>query len=139
MPYFLDELTVGQSESVSKTVTDDDLQKFGDVSLDHNPVHFDEAYAKSTMFGGRIAHGMLTASLFSGLLGMRLPGPGTIYLSQTLKFKAPVRLGETAVATITVKEIIAEKKRVILDCVCKVGDTVVLEGEAVVMAPVRPA
>lgn len=139
MPYFLDELTVGQSESVSKTVTDDDLQKFGDVSLDHNPVHFDEAYAKGTMFGGRIAHGMLTASLFSGLLGMRLPGPGTIYLSQTLKFKAPVRLGETAVATITVKEIIAEKKRVILDCVCKVGDTVVLEGEAVVMAPVRPA
>lgn len=139
MPYFLDELTVGQSESVSKTVTDDDLQKFGDVSLDHNPVHFDEAYAKGTMFGGRIAHGMLTASLFSGLLGMRLPGPGTIYLSQTLKFKAPVRLGETAVATITIKEIIAEKKRVILDCVCKVGDTVVLEGEAVVMAPVRPA
>lgn len=139
MPYFLDELTVGQSESVSKTVTDDDLQKFGDVSLDHNPVHFDEAYAKGTMFGGRIAHGMLTASLFSGLLGMRLPGPGTIYLSQTLKFKAPVRLGETAIATITVKEIIAEKKRVILDCVCKVGDTVVLEGEAVVIAPVRPA
>jgi 3-hydroxybutyryl-CoA dehydratase len=138
MPYFLDELTVGQSESVSKTVTDDDLQKFGDVSLDHNPVHFDEAYAKGTMFGGRIAHGMLTASLFSGLLGMRLPGPGTIYLSQTLKFKAPVRLGETAVATITIKEIVPEKKRVILDCVCKVGDTVVLEGEAVVMAPVRP-
>ena len=139
MPFFLDELTVGQSESVSKTVTDDDLQKFGDVSLDHNPVHFDEAYAKGTIFGGRIAHGMLTASLFSGLLGMRLPGPGTIYLSQTLKFKAPVRLGETAVATITIKEIVAEKKRVILDCVCKVGATVVLEGEAVVLAPLRPA
>lgn len=139
MPYYLDELTVGQSESVSKTVTDDDLQKFGDVSLDHNPVHFDEAYAKGTMFGGRIAHGMLSASLFSGLLGMRLPGPGTIYLSQTLKFKAPVRLGETVVATLTVKEIVAEKKRVILDCVAKVGDTVVIEGEAVIMAPVRPA
>lgn len=139
MPFYLDELTVGQSESVSKTVTDDDLQKFGDVSLDHNPVHFDEAYAKGTMFGGRIAHGMLSASLFSGLLGMRLPGPGTIYLSQSLKFKAPVRLGETVVATITIKEIVAEKKRVILDCVAKVGDTVVIEGEAVIMAPVRPA
>lgn len=135
MGYTFQDLQVGQSASVTKTVTEDDLQKFADVSLDTNPVHFDEEYAKTTRFGGRIAHGMLTASLFSGLLGMRLPGPGTIYLGQTLKFKAPVSLGQTVEATVTIRELVPEKKKVTLDCVCRAGETVVVEGEAVVMFP----
>lgn len=135
MGYTFQDLQIGQSVSVNKTVTEDDLQKFADVSLDNNPVHFDEEYAKTTRFGGRIAHGMLTASLFSGLLGMRLPGPGTIYLGQTLKFKAPVSLGQTVEASVTIRELVPEKKKVVLDCVCRAGETVVVEGEAVVMFP----
>jgi 3-hydroxybutyryl-CoA dehydratase len=135
MGYTFQDLQIGQSASVNKTVTEDDLQKFADVSLDNNPVHFDEEYAKTTRFGGRIAHGMLTASLFSGLLGMRLPGPGTIYLGQTLKFKAPVSLGQTVEASVTIRELVPEKKKVVLDCVCRAGETVVVEGEAVVMFP----
>lgn len=137
MNHFFEDLQVGQSASVEKIIADEDVQKFGDISLDRNPVHFDEEYAKTTRFGGRIAHGMLTASLLSGLFGNTLPGPGCIYLSQTLKFKAPVKLGATAVATVTVKALDAERKRAVMDCVCRVGDTVVIEGEALLMVPSR--
>jgi 3-hydroxybutyryl-CoA dehydratase len=131
----LEDLKVGQSASVTKKITERDIELFGEVSGDMNPVHFDEAYAKTTMFKTRIAHGMLSASFFSTILGTQLPGPGTIYMAQTLRFKAPVKIGETVTATLTVKDIIKEKKRVTLDCVAKVGDTVVVEGEAMVMAP----
>lgn len=131
----LEDLKVGQSSSVTKKVTERDIELFGEVSGDRNPVHFDEAYAKTTMFKTRIAHGMLSASFFSTILGTQLPGPGTIYMSQTLRFKAPVKIGETVTATCTVKDIAKEKKRVTLDCVAKVGETVVVEGEALVMAP----
>jgi 3-hydroxybutyryl-CoA dehydratase len=138
MPYYADDLKPGMSESFSKTVTEDDIQKFGEVSGDMNPAHFDEEWAKTTMFKGRIAHGVLSASYISTVLGMKMPGPGTIFLSLTTRFKAPVRIGDTVVATCTVREVMPEKRRVVFDCVCKVGDTTVIDGEAMVMAPARP-
>jgi 3-hydroxybutyryl-CoA dehydratase len=132
---FIEDIQVGQSASVSKEMSDEVIRQFADISTDINPVHLDQAYAEGTMFKGRIAHGMLAASLISSVLGTQLPGKGTIYLSQSLKFKAPVKLGETVTATATVKEMVTEKKRVVLETVCKVGDTVVVEGEATVLAP----
>ena len=127
------------SASTAKTITDADLVLFAAVSTDVNPAHLDEEYGKSTPFGGRIAHGMLSAGFISAVLANQLPGPGTIYLSQTLRFKAPVRPGDTVKATVTVKEVIAAKNRVALDTVCTVGDTVVIEGECLMMPPKRPA
>jgi 3-hydroxybutyryl-CoA dehydratase len=138
MSYFIDDLKPGMSESFTKTVAERDIQLFGEVSGDVNPVHFDEEYAKTTMFKGRIAHGMLSASYISTVLGMKMPGPGTIFMSLTTRFKAPVRIGDTVVTTCTVREVNAEKRRVIFDCVCKVGETIVVDGEALVMAPSRP-
>ena len=138
MTYYIDELKPGLSESLTKTVTERDVELFGEVSGDRNPVHFDEAYAKGTMFKGRIAHGMLSASYISTVLGMQIPGPGTIFMSATTRFKAPVRIGDTVVTTCTVREVNAEKRRITFDCVCKVKDTTVVEGEALVMAPSRP-
>jgi 3-hydroxybutyryl-CoA dehydratase len=139
MAYTIDDLKPGMSESFSKTVSERDVALFGEVSGDTNPVHFDEAYAKTTIFKGRIAHGVLSLSYISAVLGMKMPGPGTIFLSQTTRFKAPVRIGDTVVTVCTVREVIAEKRRVIFDCVCKVKDTVVVEGEALVMPPSRKA
>lgn len=138
MTYYIDQLKPGMSESLTRTVTERDIQLFGEVSGDMNPVHFDEQYARSTMFKGRIAHGMLSASYISTVLGMQIPGPGTIFMSATTRFKAPVRIGDTVVTTCTVREVNAEKRRVIFDATCKVGDTTVVEGEALVMAPARP-
>ena len=134
---FVEDMQVGQSASVSKEVTDAVIRQFADVSTDTNPVHLDQAYAETTMFKTRIAHGMFSAGLISAVLGTQLPGMGAIYLSQNLKFKAPVKIGDTVTATATIKELVPEKKRVVLDTVCKVGDTVVLEGEATVLAPSR--
>ena len=125
---------LGASASLDKTVTEADVVAFAAVSLDANPVHLDEAYAATTRFGGRIAHGMLAASLVSAVLGTRLPGPGTIYLSQTLAFKGPVRLGDTITATVTVKAIKDGKPIVTLDTiVANQRGEVVLSGEAVVL------
>ena len=138
MTYYIDELQPGLAESFAKTVSERDIQLFGEVSGDTNPVHFDEEFAKTTMFKGRIAHGMLSASYISTVLGMQIPGPGTIFMSLTTRFKAPVRIGDTVITTYTVREVNAEKRRVIFDCVCKVGETTVVEGEAMVMAPSRP-
>jgi 3-hydroxybutyryl-CoA dehydratase len=107
------------------------------VSTDFNAVHMDEEYARTTPFGGRIAHGMLSASLLSSVLGNQLPGPGVVYLSQSLRFRAPVRIGDTVHARVTVKEVIAEKSRVVLDTVCTVLDKVVIDGEATVLATSR--
>jgi 3-hydroxybutyryl-CoA dehydratase len=116
-------------------VTAEDVAAFAAVSGDHNPVHLDEAYAKTTRFKGRIAHGMLVASFISTVLAAKLPGPGTIYLGQTLSFKAPVRLGDKVEISVTVSVVFAEKGRAILKTQCRVGETVVLDGEATVLAP----
>ena len=124
-------LEVGQSASFSKTVSEADVYLFAGISGDFNPVHVDEEYAKQGMFKKRIAHGILTASFISTVLGTKLPGPGAIYAKQDLKFLAPVFIGDTLTATCTVKEIIAEKKRVIMDCVVSNQEgTNVLTGEA---------
>jgi 3-hydroxybutyryl-CoA dehydratase len=138
MTYYIEDLKPGMAESFSKTVTERDIELFGEVSGDVNPVHFDEAFAKTTVFKGRIAHGVLSASYISTVLGMKMPGPGTIFMSLTTRFKAPVRIGDTVVATCTVREVVADKRRVLFDCVCKVKDVTVVEGEALVMAPARP-
>ena len=138
MSYTIDQLKPGMSESFSKTVTEEDIQAFGKVSGDMNPVHFDEDYAKTTIFKGRIAHGVLSLSYLSTVLGMKMPGPGTIFLSQSSRFKAPVRIGDTVTATVMVREVIPEKRRVVFDCRCTVGDTVIMDGEALVMPPSKP-
>ena len=135
--YDVEDLTVGMSAETGKTITEADIVLFAGVSTDVNAVHLNEEFGKTTMFGGRIAHGMLSASLLSAVLGNRLPGPGTIYLAQSLRFRAPVRPGETVTAKVTVKEVVAEKGRVVLDTVCSVGDKVVIDGEATVMATSR--
>ena len=135
MAYTIDQITPGLSASIAKTITETDIVLFSAVSTDVNPAHLDEEYAKGTPFGGRIAHGMLSAGLISAALANKLPGPGTIYLGQTLSFRAPVRPGDTVKATITVKSVVPEKRRVILETVCTVGDTVVITGEATVLAP----
>ena len=133
----IEDLEVGMSRAVVKTVSDRDIQMFADVSTDRNPVHLDDDYAQETIFGGRVAHGMLTAGLFSAVIGEQLPGHGSVYLAQTLKFTAPVRPGDQVRAECTVTEIDHAKRRVTLDCRAAVGDTVVLKGEATVLAPSR--
>jgi 3-hydroxybutyryl-CoA dehydratase len=135
--HYLEDLSVGQSARYSRTITESDIQQFGAVSGDLNPLHFDEDYAKGTIFRGRIAHGMLSASFLSTVLGTQLPGAGSIFLSATIRFKAPVRIGDTVEAICTVREIVAQKGRVVFDCVCRVGDLVVIEGDAVVKVPTR--
>lgn len=134
---YIDELHVGLSRSVSRVIGDAEIEAFADASGDRNPLHFCDEHASGTPFKSRIAHGILTASLISAVIGEQLPGHGAVYLSQSLKFRAPVRPGDTVDVICTVREKIAEKNRIVLDCVCKVGDTVVLEGEAVVLAPSR--
>jgi len=132
----IDQISVGQSASFAKTITETDVYMFAGVTGDFNPAHVNEEYAKASMFKGRIAHGMLGASLISTVLAMQLPGPGTIYMKQDLKFLAPVRFNDTITATLTVKEVIVEKNRVVLDCVVTNQDgTAVISGEAQVMAP----
>lgn len=136
--YFFEDLEVGMEASFAKTITEADILAFAEVTGDRNPVHLDEAYAAKTIFKGRIAHGMLTAGLVSAVFGMELPGPGAIYVSQTLNFKAPVRIGDYAMAKVKLAELIQAKRRARFDCVCLIGDKVVLEGEAVLMVPARP-
>ncbi len=133
--YFVEDITVGMSESFTKTITEKDVTLFAEISGDCNPVHLDEEYAKGTMFKGRIAHGILTAGLISSVLGTKLPGPGCIYMSQNLRFKAPVPLGAEVTAVVTVTEVNLEKKRVSCETICKIGDNVVLEGESLMMVP----
>jgi 3-hydroxybutyryl-CoA dehydratase len=136
---YLEDLSEGQSESLSKVITAKDVEAFAEISGDTNPVHLNEDYAKGTMFGGRIAHGILTAGLISAVLGTKLPGPGAIYLSQSLKFRAPVKLGDLVEAKVVVTAIDQEKRRVTLNTSCSIADKVVLEGEAVVMVDRKAA
>ncbi|WP_312531310.1 MaoC family dehydratase [Paracoccus sp. (in: a-proteobacteria)] len=131
----IEELEIGMSRHLSKVVTDRDIELFAEVSTDRNPVHLDDSYARDTIFAGRIAHGMLTAGLISAVIGEQLPGHGTVYLSQSLKFMAPVRPGDLVRAEVCVEAIDHGKRRVTLATRCLVGDTVVLKGEAVVLAP----
>ena len=131
--YDIEDLEVGMSASFAKTITEADIVLFAAVSGDNNAVHINEEFAQTTQFKGRIAHGMLSASVISAAIAGRLPGPGTIYLGQNLRFKAPVRPGDTVHATVTVKEVFAEKGRVSLTTVCTVAGKVVIDGEALVM------
>jgi 3-hydroxybutyryl-CoA dehydratase len=133
--YALEDLAIGMTASYVHTITDADVRAFADLTGDHNPLHLDEEFARTTRFKGRVAHGMLTASYFSTALAI-LPGPGTVYLSQTLAFRAPVRIGDTVEARVTVSEI-RDKGRVVLKTVGTVGDTVVVDGEALAMVPSR--
>ncbi len=135
--YYIEDLEPGMTAVYSKTVTDADIALFAGVSGDTNPVHLNQDFAASTMFKERIAHGMLSASFISTVFGTRLPGPGCIYLSQTLNFKAPVMIGDTVVARVTLREVNKDKKRIIVDTVCSVGDKVVLDGEARLMVASR--
>ncbi len=134
---FIEDLEVGMEAEFEKTLSTSDIESFADASGDTNPVHLDDEYAATTVFRSRIAHGMLTASLLSTILGTIMPGPGTIYLSQSVRFKAPVKPGETVVAKATISELQRERRRAKLTCECRVGDTVVLDGEAQVMVPSR--
>jgi 3-hydroxybutyryl-CoA dehydratase len=136
---FFEDLKVGQTSVVARTITEADIVLFAGLSGDTNPVHINEEFAAGTMFSGRIAHGMLTAAFISTVIGTRLPGPGAIYLSQTLRFKAPVRVGDTIWARATVTELFPEKRRAALSTTVTVRDKVVLEGEALVMVPRRAA
>lgn len=136
---FIEDMDIGTSASVTKQIGEAEVVAFSEVTGDVNPLHLDEAYAATTRFKTRISHGMLGASLFSTVIGTRLPGRGSIYMSQSARFRAPVRLGDTLVATCTVREIDRAKRRVTLACEARVGDTVVIEGEALVLAPSRAA
>jgi len=131
--YHFEDLEVGMSAVFAKTITEADIVLFAGASGDNNAMHINEEFAQTTPFKGRIAHGMLTASVLSAAIAGRLPGPGTVYLSQNLRFKAPVRPGQTVHATITVKEIFPEKRRVALTTVCTVDGKVVIDGDALVM------
>lgn len=133
----IEDLEIGMTRYLQKQITDRDIELFAEVSTDHNPVHVDDSYARDTIFEGRIAHGMLTAGLISAVIGEQLPGHGTVYMGQTLKFMAPVRPGDIVRAEVTVEAIDMSKRRVTLATRCLVGDTVVLKGEAVVLAPSR--
>lgn len=131
----IEDLEVGMMRSLQKQITDRDIELFAEISTDKNPVHLDEAYAQDTIFAGRIAHGMLTAGLISAVIGEQLPGHGTIYLGQTLKFLAPVRPGDWVRAEVRVADIEYGKRRVTLACLCTIDGAPVLKGEAVVLAP----
>lgn len=135
--YFFEDLSLGMRESIMKTVMANDVVGFATLSGDHNPIHLSEHFARKTRFGQRIAHGLYTASLISAVLGMYLPGPGAVYLSQTLNFRAPVRIGDVVAVSVEVVELVAEGRRCKLKCEAVVDGKVVLDGEALVMVPAR--
>ena len=133
----IEDIEIGMVRHLCKVVTDRDIEIFAEVSTDHNPIHLDDSYANDTIFGGRIAHGMLTAGLISAVIGEQLPGHGTVYLGQTLKFLGPVRPGDRVTAQVEVVEIDPGRRRVKLDTCCLVNGKKVLAGEATVLAPSR--
>lgn len=135
--YAFQDLRLGMTAAYGRTITEADIVLYAGITGDVNPVHLNQEYAATTMFKGRIAHGMLTAGLISTVIGTKLPGPGAIYVNQTLRFKAPVRIGDTVLARVTVSKLIAEKRFVELKTTCTIGETTVLEGEATVMVPSR--
>lgn len=134
---YFEDLALGLTETFSKRIESSDVVGFAEVTGDRNPIHLSEHFAARTPFGGRIAHGLYTASLISAVLGTRLPGPGAVYISQTLNFRAPVRIGDTVSVEVKVAELIEGKRRARLACVCSVEGEVVLDGEAWVKVPSR--
>ena len=137
-PYFFEDLAVGLEASMARTVSEADIVAYAALSGDYNPIHLDREYAAKTPFKARIAHGILSAGYISAVFGMQLPGPGSVYISQTLNFRAPVRIGDHVEASVEVVELVEKGRRVKLACRCKVGDTLVLEGEALVKVPGKP-
>ena len=133
--YYFEDLEEGMMDVFAKTITDADIITFAGVSGDTNPLHLSHEFASQTIFGGRIAHGMLTASFISTVIGTKMPGPGCIYVSQNLRFRAPVRSGDTVKATCVVNKLIPEKRFVVLSTVCSVAGKPVVEGEATIMVP----
>ena len=132
---FFEDLSIGDSAETVSVVTEATIRKFAEVSGDDNPIHLDEAYAKTTQFGERIAHGMLSAGFISAVIGTKLPGPGCIYLSQSLRFRRPVKIGDEVTARATITALDADKGRATFETVCTVGGKAVIEGEALVMVP----
>jgi 3-hydroxybutyryl-CoA dehydratase len=137
MTVYLDELKPGMSASTDRAVTERDIELFGEATGDLNPVHFDEDFARKTIFRGRVAHGALSVGFISAVIGTKLPGAGTIFVSASIVFKMPVRIGDFVTTTVTVREVLG--REAILDCVCRVGDRLMLESEARVLVPKRPA
>lgn len=134
---YYEDIQVGQSASMERTVSEADVRAFGEATGDLNPLHFDEAYARHTIFRGRVAHGALAIGFISAVVGTKLPGEGTVFLMAKTDFKAPVRIGDHVVTTCTVREVRA-RREVVLDCVCTVQGKLVVSGEALVLAPKRP-
>jgi len=135
--YYLEDLSAGMTNIYAKTVTEADIVMFAGISGDTNPVHLDAHFADQTAFKGRIAHGMLSASFISTVLGTRLPGPGCIYLSQSLKFRAPVKAGDTVTARVTIKDVDQQSKRVTFETICSIDEKVVIDGEAILIVSRR--
>ena len=136
---YFEDLALGMRATIRKQVENEDVIGFAELSGDHNPIHLSEHFARKTRFGGRIVHGLYTASLISGVIGMRLPGPGAVYVSQTLNFRAPVRIGDTVEVTVVVAELFPERLRARLTCICRVKNDIVLDGEALVNVPSQAA
>ncbi len=136
---YFEDLSLGQEAKISSTVTEADVAGFAEISGDTNPVHLDAEYAASTIFKERIVHGMLSAAYISAVFGTRLPGPGAIYVSQSLKFIAPVKIGDTVVTTVKIIELVEAKNRAKFETICAVGAKPVLKGEAELMVPKRPS
>ncbi len=136
--FYLEDLSIGQSASYAKTITEADVVLFAGISGDDNPVHINAEYAAETMFKDRIVHGMFSAALISAVLGTRMPGPGAIYIDQQISFKAPVYIGDTVTATATVTDINQERRRVTLETTCSVKGKVVAQGVATNMVDRRP-
>jgi 3-hydroxybutyryl-CoA dehydratase len=135
--HYFEDLRVGMEASLIQTVGDGDLHLFARLTGDANPIHLDESFAAETPFKRRIAHGMLSAAYISAVLGTKLPGPGCIYISQTLNFRAPVHIGDEVTARVRISDLIENRKRAIFACACAVGSKIVVEGEAVIMIPSR--
>jgi 3-hydroxybutyryl-CoA dehydratase len=137
--YYFEDLEVGMEAAMQRFVAAGDVTAFADVSGDKNPLHLDPVYAAKTIFGGCITHGMLTASYISAAFAMELPGPGAVYVSQTLNFKGPVRVGDTVLTKVWVVELFPAKRRALFECLCTVAGKPVLSGEAMLMVGARPA
>ncbi|MBC8337659.1 MAG: MaoC family dehydratase [Alphaproteobacteria bacterium] len=136
--YYFEDLEEGMEDAYAKTITDADVITFAGISGDTNPVHLNHEFASETMFEGQIAHGMLTASFISTVIGTKLPGPGCIYVAQNLRFKGPVKVGDTVTAVCTVTKKVPEKRLIEMDTICSVAGKAVLEGQATILVPARP-
>ena len=135
--YFFEDLKIGMSAEYGRIINDEEMRLFADLTGDDNPLHFDDDFAEQSRFGGRIVHGMCTAALISTVIGTRMPGPGCIYLSQSLRFTAPVRPGDEVVARAVVDRLIPERRRVEFETTCSVGERIVLSGRALAQVPSR--